>query len=110
MTTSSLRVFASRVLLGAFLFGALGAAEEDGLPFSPALPPPMGRIDIETTGADGAQIYVDGELSGTTPEIVTVDSGERVIVLKKDGFADFEQRLTIAPLETQTLHVEMVRP
>ena len=110
MMASSLRLFAARALLGVFLFGALGAAEEDGLPFSPALPPPMGRIDIAAVGADGAQIYVDGELSGTTPEIVTVDAGERVIVLKMDGFAVFEQRINIAPLETQTLRVEMVRP
>jgi len=92
------------------LLGLVNAAQaaEDGLPYSPALPPPMGRIAIAATGADPADIYVDGESAGTTPLTITVDSGERVIVLKKDGFADFEQRLTVTPLETLTLQADMV--
>jgi hypothetical protein len=96
---------AALMLLG--LVHAAQAADE-GLPYSPALPPPMGRIAIEAMGANPAEIYVDGMRAGTTPEIITVDSGERVIVLKKDGFSDFEQRLTVAPLETLTLQAEMV--
>ena len=100
--------FVRRSVLGIWLVSGLGAAG-DMPPFSPALPPPMGRIDISAMGADPVQVIVDGELvTAVTPGIIPVSSGEHVVILRKSGFADLERTLTVEPLETVTLHAEML--
>jgi len=108
MSPSRIGTIGRRAVLGALLLSSLSGAE-DTLPFSPALPPPIGRIDISVAGADPVQVIVDGELiTAVTPVIIPVSSGEHVVVLRKNGFADLEQTLNIAPLETATLRAEMV--
>jgi hypothetical protein len=98
-----------RALLGFVLLAGLGAAD-DGFPFSPALPPPVGRIDVAATGADPVEVYVDGELlTQETPDIVTVPAGGHTVVLRKDGFADFTEVVEVEPLQTFTLRADMVR-
>ncbi len=100
--------FLRRSVVGILLLSALSAAS-DLPPFSPALPPPMGRIDISAMGADPVQVIIDGELvTSVTPGIIPVSSGEHVVILRKSGFADLEQTLTVEPLETVTVHAEMV--
>jgi len=100
--------FARRFMFGMLLLSGLSAAS-DLPPFSPALPPPMGRIDISAMGADPVQVLIDGELvTANTPGIVPVSSGEHVVILRKSGFADFERTLMVEPLETVTLHAELV--
>jgi len=108
MSPSRISSIGRRAVLGAVLLSTLSGAE-NSLPFSPALPPPVGRIDISAAGADPVQVIVDGELiTAVTPVIIPVSSGEHVVVLRKTGFADLEQTLSVAPLETATLRVEMV--
>lgn len=107
MNRLRIMTFARRSALGALLFLGLSAAGES-LPFSPALPPPMGRIDITALGADPVQVFIDGELvTAVTPGIIPVSSGEHIVILRKTGFADLEQTLNVEPLETVTLRVEM---
>ena len=99
---------ARRSSLGALLLLGLSAAD-DSFPFSPALPPPLGRIDITATGADPVQVFVDGELvTAVTPGIIPVSSGEHIVILRKTGFADLERTLIVEPLETVTLRAEML--
>jgi len=108
MNLLRIKAIGQRAAIGVLLLSALSGAE-DSLPFSPALPPPVGRIDISVEGADPVQVFVDGELAtAVTPTIIPVSSGEHFVILRKSGFADFEQTLIVAPLETATLRVEMI--
>ena len=108
MIGSRMQKFARRSVLGLLILSGLSAASEMP-PFSPALPPPMGRIDVSAIGADPVQVIVDGELvTANTPGIIPVSSGEHVVILRKTGFMDFERTLTVEPLETVTLHAEML--
>jgi hypothetical protein len=108
MIASRIRKIAQRSFLGILLLLGLSAAS-DLPPFSPALPPPMGRIDISALGADPVQVIIDGEVvTAVTPGIIPVSSGEHIVILRKSGFADLERTLTVEPLETVTLHAEML--
>ncbi len=108
MNLSRVKTIWRRAVIGALLLSALSGAE-DSLPFSPALPPPIGRIDISAAGADPVQVFVDGELvTAVTPVIIPVSSGEHVVILRKSGYADSEQTLNVEPLETATLRAEMI--
>nr|TFG52550.1 MAG: PEGA domain-containing protein [Hyphomicrobiales bacterium] len=109
MYFSRIVAIARRAAFGTLLISTLSGAE-DSLPFSPALPPPLGRLDISAEGADPVQVFVDGELvTATTPAIVPVSSGRHVVILRKGGFADLEQTLIVEPLETATLRAQMIR-
>ena len=106
--SSQMVTIVRRFAFGALLLSGLSAAS-DLPPFSPALPPPMGRIDISAMGVDPVQVIIDGELvTANTPGIVPVSSGEHVVILRKSGFADFERTLMVEPLETVTLQAEML--
>ena len=108
MTTPILPRFARRAALGAALIAGLSGMD-DSFPFSPALPPPLGRVDISAGAADPVSVYVEGELmTDRTPALITVPAGEVTLVLRKPGYPDREESLTIVPLETVELHVEMV--
>jgi hypothetical protein len=108
MNPSRIASIGRRAVTGALLLSALSGAE-DRLPFSPALPPPVGRIDISVADVDPVQVFVDGELmTAVTPVILPVSSGEHVVILRKNGFADLERTLTIEPLETATWRAEMI--
>ena len=108
MRALSAGTIAGRAVIGAAILAGL-CAMEDGLPFSPALPPPLARIDISAQGADPVSVYFEGELmTDRTPAIITVPAGEVTLILRKPGYADREERLTLEPLETAELRVEMI--
>jgi hypothetical protein len=108
MKFSHIAAIGRRAAFGALLLSALTGAE-DSLPFSPALPPPVGRLDISAEGADPVQVFIDGELAtAVTPSIISISSGEHIVILRKSGFADLEQALNVAPLETATLRATMI--
>ena len=108
MRFSYIAAIGRRAALGASLLAILSGAD-DSLPFSPALPPPVGRLDISSGSADPVQVFIDGELvTATTPTILPVSSGQHVVILRKSGFTDLEQTITVAPLETATLRAEMI--
>lgn len=101
--------FAKMSAVGALIFVGLTAMEDGGFPYSPALPPPLGRVDISADDADPVQVYVDGELmTDRTPAIITVPAGEVMLLLKKTGYADREETVSVEPLQTITLRAEMM--
>jgi hypothetical protein len=60
---------------------------------------------------DGAQLWVDGTLVGTTPLAAPfrVDLGPRRVRAKKDGFRVFDQEVEVAGNATVTIDVAMER-
>lgn len=96
-----------RSAIGAALLAGLCGADES-MPFSPALPPPLGRIEITAGSADPVQVFVDGELqTDRTPATITVPAGAVTLLLRRTGYADHEETLNVEPLETVTLQTEM---
>lgn len=62
-----------------------------------ALPTPtpiLGSINIDSTPAM-ADVYVDGKLMGHTPMILNVIIGKHTVTIRKDGFAEYSQSITI---------------
>src|SRR5262249_236692 len=65
-----------------------------------------GTIDVQTAGdpnVAGATIYFDGESKGTAPGGGEVSEGRHLVELKKPGFGDFAQWVTIKAGERVTL-------
>ena len=60
---------------------------------------------------DGAQLWVDDELLGTTPipKPIAVDLGPRKVRAKKDGFRVFEKEIAVGGMATVTIEVAMER-
>jgi eukaryotic-like serine/threonine-protein kinase len=61
-----------------------------------------------STVPSGAQIYVDGELRGeVTPASLRIPAGVRRILLRKEGFRDFEQVIEIEDNSVTTLNQQL---
>lgn len=46
----------------------------------------------------GASVFIDGELSGTTPSSIrAIPSGTYTVTLKKEGYADYSRTVTVRP-------------
>lgn len=67
-----------------------------------------GRLQVESS-EPGAEVFVDGELVGTTPlaSAVLVSTGSRSIRVTKAGFAAAERRVDIASGETSSLRFDL---
>ncbi len=64
------------------------------------------KIESNPTGAD---VYIDGTFKGQTPIRVTVDSGERRVVLQKDGYENWKKKLKVEPYLTNKLDADLVQ-
>jgi hypothetical protein len=65
-----------------------------------------GSIEVQTAGdanVAGATIYFDGEAKGTAPNSADASEGRHLVELKKPGFGDFAQWVTIKAGERVTL-------
>jgi hypothetical protein len=64
-----------------------------------------------TVNESGADVFVDGEKVGTTPIVdpLTLDVGERAIVVKKTGFKDSTKSLTVPGGGQVNLRVALVK-
>jgi hypothetical protein len=50
---------------------------------------------VTLTSLPSAQVFVDGQVKGTTPLTLALSAGEHKLVLKADGFADESQSLVV---------------
>lgn len=80
------------------------AVQELFLPLVKKADPP--KIDVRADADKnlfGAQLYVDGELKGQIPMIVTVDPGRHQVEIRKDGFETLTQWITATENDKITL-------
>lgn len=63
------------------------------------------RLNILTIGSDpeGASFYLDGELKGRVPQRLALNDGEYFLKLSRDGYADWEQTISLRQDYTQTI-------
>ena len=61
----------------------------------PSPTPILGAINIDST-PPMAEIYIDGKLAGRTPLILDYIIGKHTVTIRKDGFAEYTQNVTIA--------------
>jgi PEGA domain len=78
--------------------------------FLDAVEPLTARLVVGSS-EPGAQVYLDGELVGTTPlpSELRVDLGSRQVAVKKDGFKDYATTLTIAGNEVVRVDAVLLR-
>ncbi len=71
-----------------------------------------GILAVESSPAD-ARIYVDGELKGATPStLYTIPSGEHDILVRKEGYADFVEKVVVSAGRTEeiTARLSLIKP
>jgi hypothetical protein len=70
--------------------------------------PVKGSIRVHTPGLKGAEIYVDGELKGTSPgEIGELKPGTHVIEIRAAGRKPFEREVTVKAGETTYVKADL---
>lgn len=57
---------------------------------------------VIASNVDGAVVYIDGQEMGTAPLQTSLTYGNHLVVLKKDGYADYEHNVSV---ETPVVHV-----
>ncbi len=67
-----------------------------------ALEPSWGIVEVSST-PQGAEIWHNNRLLGNTPKAIELDEGNQSITLKKAGFKDHQQLLTVTQGETLQL-------
>jgi hypothetical protein len=72
----------------------------------PVLGPSVGELKIDAPVKE-ARIYIDGSFSGATPRILRVRAGLHTILVLKDGFRPWEQRLFIPGAKSSVIQVEL---
>ena len=80
--------------------------------------PTLAEPEQETSGTgiiaadsypSGAEVYVDGELKGTTPAtIYKIPSGKRIVTIRKEGFSDFQQSVDVISGRTSEIQASLV--
>ncbi len=53
-----------------------------------------------TSEPQEAEIYVNGELSGTTPTVINIPVGTHTVIFRKNGYQDYSESLTVKEGET----------
>jgi len=87
--------------------GATSAPAGSGAPAAGEDPPATsGKLFIVSI-PDGADIEVDGSFQGNTPSDIQVQEGEHIVVLKKNGFKDWERKLKVNGGSNVRLQAEM---
>ena len=66
------------------------------------LEPAWAEITVDSL-PQGATVLVDGEAAGTTPVVLEILQGERQLILQKEGFAHWQEVLTITASEAQDM-------
>src|SRR5687768_15235068 len=60
------------------------------------------KADADPKGVAGAQVWLDGEMKGQAPVVLTVTPGRHQLVLKKDGYESYETWITANENQTST--------
>ena len=63
---------------------------------------------VATDSATGGQLFVDGAMVGTVPGKSELAAGSHLVEVKKAGFKDFRESVTVAEGETRTLMVDLL--
>ncbi|MEE8339120.1 MAG: PEGA domain-containing protein, partial [Xanthomonadales bacterium] len=66
------------------------------------LEPAWAEITVDSL-PQGATVLVDGEAAGTTPVVLEILQGEHQLILQKEGFAHWQEVLTITAGEAQDM-------
>lgn len=72
----------------------------------PVLGPSVGELHIECAVKE-ARVYIDGSFSGTTPRTLRLRAGLHTILVIKDGFVPWEQRLYIPGAKSSVIRAEL---
>ena len=65
------------------------------------------KADADPKGVAGAQVWLDGEMKGQAPVVLTVTPGRHQLVLKKEGYESYETWITANENQTSTLLPQM---
>jgi hypothetical protein len=69
----------------------------------------MGSLEINADMPD-AEVLVDGSLMGHTPlDVLSIETGEHSLTLRKSGYYDFSKNFMIVSGETTSVEVSMIR-
>ncbi len=66
------------------------------------LEPAWAEITVDSL-PQGATVLVDGEAAGTTPVVLEILQGEHQLILQKEGFAHWQEVLTVTASEAQDM-------
>lgn len=72
----------------------------------PALSPNIGELTIESTLKD-ARIYIDGAFSGLTPRSVQLRAGVHTVLVMKEGFFTWEQKIVVPGAKSITVRADL---
>lgn len=61
------------------------------------------------SGPSGADVYIDGNYSGTTPLILSIPSGNHAITIEKQGYKTYNATFNVKPQEYKVINV-LLRP
>ena len=67
----------------------------------------IGKLAV-TTEPQGAEVWVDGELQGTSDTVLTLHAIDHDIELRKDGYAGFSTQITVQTEFQQELKVRLL--
>jgi len=70
------------------------------------LPPPAGTLSVTSVPA-GAQVSVDGEPRGTSPQSLELPPGEHEVVVTHAGYEDRRETVVVEPGEPQALELSL---
>jgi protein-tyrosine-phosphatase len=73
---------------------------------SVAMAPTTAKLSIASS-PDGADIEVDGSFVGNTPSEVQVAEGDHTVLVKKNGFAEWNRKLKVSAGSTIHLNAEL---
>ena len=79
--------------------------------FSFKLESAMERLLLRTTASEeskDAQIFIDGVSVGTVPTDVEIKPGQHTVEVRKPGFKNYTETLTVNPSEQKTLSVALL--
>ena len=66
-------------------------------------------ILIVTSSPDNAQVYIDGQLNGNTPStLYNFPVGKHDLIVKKEGYMDFEKSVTITAGRTEEQYASLI--
>jgi len=60
-----------------------------------------------TSEPQGAEVYIDGSLAGSTPSTLNISAGQHKIAMKQAGFQDWQREITVLPGSEITLHATL---
>ncbi len=88
----------------------LNVGDDQAQSFAIDLTPLPGLLDLDTGAVSGAEVFVDGELVGTTPlQQVELAAGDHVLALRKERYENLETSVSIeGRSKSQSVSLELL--